>query len=138
MKKTFYAAAIGGLFMILGLFYACKEGTNSAEPTLTAEEVAADATFKNFAVLSQEMKKGFAILNPANTKEDKNKIMGELKRLQKSTSASEKLKLLNLLGYNSEKKFRDHLRLYLESSSNGSLRIKRCFKKKRVTLGSHT
>ncbi len=116
MKKSFYFALLFGILTVLGLFYACKEGVNSAEPTLTAEELAADADFKNYAVLSQEMKKGYAILSPTNTKEDKNKIKEELKRLQKTANASEKLKLLNLLGYNSEESFRDHVRSYIQSS----------------------
>jgi hypothetical protein len=117
MKKSFYAAAIGGMLMLFGFLYACKEGVNPTETILTAEQLAADATFKDFAILSQEMKKGYAILNPTNTKEDKNKIMEELKRLKKTTNPAEKLKLLNLLGYNSEESFRDHVRLYLQSST---------------------
>jgi hypothetical protein len=115
MKKSFYAAAIGGMLMLLGFLYACKEGVNPTETVLTAEQLAADATFKDFAIISQEMKKGYAILNPTNTKADKKKIMEELKRLHKTTNASEKLKLLNLLGYNSEESHRNHARLYLQS-----------------------
>jgi len=107
MKKTYYAAIIGGFFMLLGVFFACKEGVNPETPTAISEMLAKDSSFvKIFVSLGTTYKRFERAKSSCNTQEAKTLFDSQLQLLvskaENNSLGEEDLKIwAKMVGYES-------------------------------------